>query len=99
MATARGSELIPVIIKCAEQENLRRLASPEREKFGGKITDGGLFLRFRREERSSPSVFGFEGHVNRIEVDVTEWSVEEAAGIIFAHVVQFVSDGKGDVEE
>lgn len=89
MAQTRGSVLIPIIIKCDEEENVRRLAGLERSKYG-KITDVDLLLQFRKQV-DPPPVFRFDGHEHRIEVDVTDMSAEEAADVMFRHVVQFVS--------
>ena len=89
MAKARGSILIPIIIKCNEEENVRRLAGMERLKHG-KITDVDLLLQFRKQV-DPPPVFRFDGHEHRIEVDVTDMSAEEAADVLFRHVAKFVS--------
>lgn len=88
MAQARGSELIPVIVSCNEEENVRRLASADRLKFS-KITDVSLLLQFRGQSEPPP-VFKFEGHENRLEVNVTDLSAEEAAAIIFEHVEKYL---------
>lgn len=93
MAKARGSELVPVIIKCDEEENVRRLTSADRSRFS-KITDVGLLLQFRQQDKLTSPVFEFDGHENRIEVDVTALSAEEAAAIIFKHVLQYIPEGR-----
>jgi len=74
---------VPVVLDCSEDENLRRLISPERGAHG-KLVDSELARHFRE----SVEVFRFKEHPNMLELDVSGLSVEQAAGTILEHILR-----------
>jgi hypothetical protein len=87
-ATKRGCILISVVLKCEEEENLRRVASSDRG-ITKKLTDVELVRTFRR--RGAPVHRFLEGPVSW-ELDVTNLSAEDVARLIVAHVVEVCPD-------
>lgn len=91
MARTRGSRLIPVIVSCDEQENVRRIQGSERAMSNTKITDSGLLLQWRQEV-DPPPVYLFSDNEARLELDVTGLSAEQAAEAIWKHASQYVPE-------
>lgn len=87
MARARGSQFIPILITCDEQENIRRLQGPERAAWS-KVTKSELLLQFRQQV-DPPPVYEFRENEARLTVDVTSLSAEQAAEVIAMHVSRY----------
>jgi hypothetical protein len=83
-AAARGCRLVPVVLHCEEVENLRRVVLSDRATVG-KLVDFDLVRKIRRD---GPPVHRFVGNGASLELDVTEFSVEEAAKEVLRHVVE-----------
>lgn len=79
LAAHRGSVFVPVILTCSEEENQRRVAEPDRE-LNMKHTDPVSALQQRRATNLLPI-----DHPNRLDLDNTNLSPEEAAAQIIAH--------------
>ena len=88
MAEARGCQLIPILILCDEQENIRRLKDTERATWS-KVTDSELLLQFR-QQMDPPAVYEFPDNKARLTVDVTNLSAEKAAKVVLRHVSKYV---------
>ena len=80
MAQDRQALFVPVRLICAIEEHGKRIVAPERSaKF--KVIDPSLPLRFaQNDEVLRPS------HPNTLTLDITQFSPEEAADKILAHV-------------
>lgn len=73
LAAKRGARLVAVVLDCALEENLRRLAAPGRAE-ARKLTDPSVLNGLRDRHRL------LRGQADRlVEVDVTKLSPEEAA--------------------
>jgi hypothetical protein len=83
-AAARVCRLVPVLLECEEVENLRRVVLSDREPVG-KLVDFDLVRRIRRD---GPPVYRFVGNGASLELDVTGFSVDEAAKEILRHVLE-----------
>lgn len=88
MAQARGSQFVPILITCDEQENIRRLRGTERATWS-KITDSELLLQFRQQV-DPPPVYEFRENEARLTVDVTSLSAEQVAEVIVMHVSRYM---------
>ncbi|KAL8930731.1 MAG: hypothetical protein Q9208_000272 [Pyrenodesmia sp. 3 TL-2023] len=80
-ARIRGSQLISVVLTCAEDENIRRMKSEQRG--GTKLHDVDILLEIRRME----DLYRFGGNAE-LELDVTILSPIEAARKIVDFVAQ-----------
>lgn len=81
-ALERGCPLIPIVLTCDEDENIKRMTASEREKHA-KLMDVELLRRFRREAPIFKS-----NDRNFLELDVTRLEPEEVARIIWEHVLR-----------
>ena len=80
LAERRGSLFVPVILDCSEAENARRVVAPGREA-GMKHTDAPSALARRRTVRPLPV-----DHPNRLDIDNTGLTPDEAVDAILAHI-------------
>ncbi|OQD92824.1 hypothetical protein PENSOL_c037G02112 [Penicillium solitum] len=78
---SRQAVLVPILLFCDENTNMERLVSSDRE-LHSKLTDVDLVTQFRREE----DIHRFTGHPNYLELDVSNFTPEEAAKRIFEHI-------------
>lgn len=96
MAARRGCIFVPVTVTCGSEENMRRLAAPERA-LHGKLTDAELVAHIRGSEVVYQSTSPF-----RMELDLTELDAQAAARMIYRHVldvcVELDSELNGEVE-
>jgi hypothetical protein len=92
MAKARGSQFIPILITCDEQENVRRIQGVERA-ISTKLTDSELVVQWRQEV-DPPPVYLFSDEKARLELDVTSFKPEQAAEAIWKHASQYVPEGR-----
>jgi hypothetical protein len=92
MAKARGSQFIPILITCDEQENVRRIQGVERA-ISTKLTDSELLVQWRQEV-DPPPVYLFRDEKARLELDVTSLKPEQAAEAIWKHASQYVPEGR-----
>ncbi|KAG5659852.1 hypothetical protein KAF25_002411 [Fusarium avenaceum] len=85
MAARRGSAVIPIVVTCSKEENLRRLTSMERSQHE-KLTNVELVARIRENSaiRQSPDDFF------RMELDVTELDEDAAAHMMHRHILKFL---------
>ena len=90
MAKARGSQFIPILVSCEEQENVRRIQGVERA-ISTKLTDSELLLQWRQEV-DPPPVYLFRDIEARMELDVSSLSPEQAADAIWKHASQYVPE-------
>lgn len=90
MAKARGSQFVPILITCDEQENVRRIQGVERA-ISTKLTDSELLVQWRQEV-DPPPVYLFKDEQARLELDVTRLSPEQAAEAIWEHASQYVPE-------
>jgi hypothetical protein len=74
VAELRGGRYFPVILSCDVEENRRRIVLPDRIA-NLKSIDPNEPERMRKETR----LLSYEGHPNRVEIDVTRLSPAEAA--------------------
>jgi hypothetical protein len=81
-AEARRAVLVPILLFCDEKTNMQRLVSSDRE-LHSKLTDVELVTHFRREG----DVHRFTGHPNYLELDVSNFTPEEAAKRICEHII------------
>jgi hypothetical protein len=88
MAKARGSQFVPILITCDEQENVRRIQGVERA-ISTKLTDSELLVQWRAEV-DPPPVYLFRDEKGRLELDVTCLRPEQAAEAIWKHAAQYV---------
>ncbi|CAI7624617.1 unnamed protein product [Penicillium glandicola] len=79
-AEARRAALVPILLFCDEETNMQRLVSSDRE-LHAKLTDVELVTKFRRGD-----VYRFAGHSNYLELDVSNFTPEEAAKRICEHL-------------
>lgn len=86
-AEARGCLLIPIVLTCLEEVNLERLVTLDRSAHQ-KLMDVELLQTFRR----GAPLFRFEHLSSFLELDVTSISAEEAAEIIFKHILTHCPD-------
>ncbi len=80
LARARQALFVPVMLDCSEEENRKRVADPARETML-KQTDAEAAIVRRREVSLLPV-----DHPNRLDLDTTELSANEAAARILAHM-------------
>ncbi|KGO64099.1 hypothetical protein PITC_087670 [Penicillium italicum] len=80
-AEARHAALVPILLFCDEKTNMQRLVSSDRE-LHAKLTDVELVTQFRRGE----DVHRFTDHPNYLELDVSDFTPEEAAKRICEHL-------------
>ncbi|KAJ5382779.1 hypothetical protein N7517_000690 [Penicillium concentricum] len=80
-AKDRGCLLIPIVLNCDEDENIKRMTQSEREKHA-KLMDVELLKTFRRG-----SVFEFSDRKEFLKINVTHLEPEEVARIIWEHVL------------
>ena len=90
MAKARGSQFIPILVSCEEQENVRRIQGVSRA-MSDKLTDNELLVQWRQEV-DPPPVYLFRDIEARKELDVSSLSPEQAADAIWEHASQYVSE-------
>jgi hypothetical protein len=90
MAKARGSQFIPILVSCDEQENVRRIQGVSRA-ISDKLTDSELLVQWRQEV-DPPPVYLFRDIEARKELDVSSLSPEQAADAIWEHASQYVSE-------
>ena len=74
VAQQRGGQYFPVILTCDVEENQRRIVSPERSA-NLKSIDPNEPDRLHKTTR----LLSFDGHPNRIQLDVTHTQPAEAA--------------------
>ena len=91
-AKDRGCLLIPIVLTCDEDENIKRMTQSEREKHA-KLTDVELLRMFRK----GAPIFKFSDRKEFLEVDVTRLEPEEVARTIWEHVLRFCPDLGGGV--
>ncbi|KAJ5215628.1 uncharacterized protein N7498_002035 [Penicillium cinerascens] len=83
-AKDRGCLLIPIVLTCDEDENIKRMMQSERGKHA-KLMDVELLRMFRK----GAPVFEFSDRKEFLEIDVTRLEPEEVARTIWEHVLQF----------
>ncbi|KAJ5826813.1 hypothetical protein N7447_003576 [Penicillium robsamsonii] len=83
-AKNRGCLLIPIVLTCDEDENIRRITQLEREKHA-KLMDVELLRMFRK----GAPIFEFNDRKEFLKIDVTHLEPEEVTRIIWEHVLQF----------
>ena len=83
LAQNRNAALIPIVLSCSWEVNMKRLVSPDRQQHH-KLTDVELVGRFRREE----DVFRFDKHPNYLHIDVSQLPPQESARLICEHVLR-----------
>ncbi|KAJ5494159.1 hypothetical protein N7463_010246 [Penicillium fimorum] len=88
-AKDRGCLLIPVVLTCNEDENIKRITQSDREKHA-KLMDVELLKTFRKG-----SVFEFSDRKEFLKIDVTHLEPEEVARIIWEHALTFHPDLSG----
>lgn len=83
MAARRKCHLVPVILSCSKEENLKRLGTTERSMHG-KLTDDEVVsgIRTRQEVHRWPD------SPLQMELDITELDADMAARLIYEHVVR-----------
>lgn len=86
-AEDRGCLLIPIVLDCDEDENIRRMTQLEREKHA-KLMDVDLLKMFRK----GAPIFEFSNRKEFLKIDVTHKKPEEVARMIWEHVVLFYPD-------
>lgn len=79
VAATRGSRLVPVVLSCGAEENMRRLVAPGRAE-GLKETD----IATARHRLNAQSLLQFAHH-NRLDLDITDLSPEMATDRIIVH--------------
>jgi hypothetical protein len=82
MARKRGCSFVPVVLRCEEEENLRRVVSSERAG-RGKIVDVELMKMFLG---GGMVIHRFEELEWFLDIDVTHLSADEAAERIKTHL-------------
>jgi hypothetical protein len=82
MAMQRSCTLIPVILTCSKDENLRRLGTTERSTHG-KLTDSELVSYIRNNSQ----VHRFPDDPLEMRLDVTTLDADVAARLIYTHVL------------
>ncbi|KAJ6143332.1 hypothetical protein N7471_002785 [Penicillium samsonianum] len=83
-AKDRGCLLIPIVLTCDEDENIRRMTQSGREKHG-KLMDVEILKMFRK----GFPIFEFSDRKEFLKIDVTHLEPEEVARIIWEHVLLF----------
>jgi hypothetical protein len=83
-AKARGCLLIPIVLMCDEDENIRRMTQLEREKHA-KLMDIELLKIFRK----GAPIFEFNDREEFLKIDVTHLQPEEVTRIIWEHILLF----------
>ncbi|KAJ5489930.1 hypothetical protein N7453_010755 [Penicillium expansum] len=86
-AEDRGCLLIPIVLDCDEDENIRRMTQLEREKHA-KLMDVDLLKMLRK----GAPIFEFSNRKEFLKIDVTHKKPEEVARMIWEHVVLFYPD-------
>ena len=79
MADERGALFIPVRLICDEEENMKRVVSPDRKLNMKEISPEGL-----KNARHDCEVF-YSKHPNELTLDVTSLAAEKAAKAILDH--------------
>lgn len=90
-AKDRGCLLIPIILTCDEDENIKRMTQSEREKHA-KLMDVELLRTFRK----GAPIFEFSDRNEFLEIDVTRLEPEEVGRTIWEHVLRFYPDLSGE---
>jgi hypothetical protein len=80
MAMRRSCALVPIILTCSKEENLRRLGTTERSMHG-KLTD----LELVSYIRDNDEVYRFPDGPLQMELDVTNLDADAAARLIYKH--------------
>lgn len=80
-AKDRGCLLIPIVLTCDEDENIKRMT----------LMDVELLRTFRK----GAPIFEFSDRKEFLEIDVTRLEPEEVARTIWEHVLQFYPDLSG----
>lgn len=93
-ARARGCAFIPILLVCSEGENMRRVVNAEREVHA-KLMDVEMLRSFRREG----DVYCFDGHPCGLKLDISEHAPEEAAKIVYEHILSVCPELVGDMEK
>ncbi|KAE8356984.1 hypothetical protein BDV28DRAFT_126014 [Aspergillus coremiiformis] len=81
-AKDRGCVLIPIVLSCDEDANLKRIMHSDREMHA-KLMDVELLRTFRK----GAPVFRFSDRKEFLEIDVTCLEPEEVARMIWEHVL------------
>ncbi len=84
MTKTRGCRLVSIVLNCEEEENLRRLTSNNRHRTG-KLIDGELVKRFRRD---GAPVHRFKHDNISLELDIASCTAREVAEQIMLHCVR-----------
>lgn len=79
VAAQRSSVFVPVVLTCAEAENMQRVAAPDRAQ-NMKHTDPVSALHRRKTSKLLPI-----DHPNRLDIDTTDLPPEQTAAQIIAH--------------
>lgn len=79
LAVHRGAEFVPVFLEIEMEENMRRIASPER-----KLHMKQLHPETARSSREENALIQI-AHPNRLDLDVTAIQPDEAAHLILEH--------------
>jgi hypothetical protein len=81
LATKRQARLVPVILRCELEEICRRVTSPER----------AARFKLRNADRTRENIRTYQllriDHPNRLELDITNLSPNQAAQAIIAHAI------------
>lgn len=81
-AIRRNCTLVPVVLTCSKEENLRRLGTTERS-IHGKLTDSELVSYIR----DTVEVHRLPDNPLEMELDVTIMDADAAARLIYTHVL------------
>jgi hypothetical protein len=87
-ARARGSLFISVVLNCSKEENLRRIATPDRIETRGKLTDRTILKEIYKGE----PIFRFGDEAHEIEIDVSKLAASKVAELIADHVQKVASE-------
>jgi hypothetical protein len=82
-AKDRGCLLIPIVLTCDEDENIKRITQSGREKHA-KLMDVELLRIFRE----GAPIFKLSDRKEFLEIDVTCLEPEEVARVIWEHVLR-----------
>jgi hypothetical protein len=85
LARLRQCNLLSITLTCRKEENMRRLAFPERSEHG-KITDREILERIRQD---NVLLKGPEDLRNKV-IDVSDLTAEEVARVIYFHALIFL---------
>ncbi len=89
LAAARGSLFLPVILTCAEEEQLRRVALPSRAA-RMKLTNPDRLREMLTEERPLPI-----DHPHTLALDITNTAPEQTADEIICRLGRLATDRRG----